>query len=152
GGTKEGESLADWQARIVLGRRASLEPWLSVRASPETAGRSVIARSLRYQNMLFGWPRQLARTRNPIFVGLPIEHRAFSMAVASIPYRPVSDALELAALIAGSDLFIGNQSLPCWIAMALGHRLVQESWPKGPNSRIERPNAEFILNAQGDPM
>lgn len=139
------ESLTSWQARYA-GVQVDLSPWLKVTPSSETIGRTVIARSLRYHNNMFGWTAQLAKAKNPIFIGLPEEHHQFSMTIATLPHRQVKDALEMAQLIAGSNLFIGNQSCPCWLAMAMGHKLIQETWPQCQNSRIERENAEFVLN------
>jgi hypothetical protein len=52
----------------------------------------------------------------------------------------------MASLIAGSSLFIGNQSVHCWIAMALGHPLVQESWPQQQDSMVARDNAIFVTD------
>lgn len=58
---------------------------------------------------------------NAIFVGTPNEHSAFvSRFGCHIPYRSVQDFKELADLIAGADLFLGNQSMAYSIAIGLG--------------------------------
>lgn len=61
----------------------------------------------------------------------------------NVSYRPTATLLELAELIAGSDIFVGNQSCPCWVAMGMGHRLIQETDMWNLNSVVRRDNAEF---------
>lgn len=65
--------------------------------------------------------------KNGLFVGTPAEHEAFvAKTGCKIKYRPVQDFLELAGLIAGADLFLGNQSMALSIAMGLGKTSVVE--------------------------
>jgi hypothetical protein len=64
---------------------------------------------------------------NGIFVGTPDEHSAFvSWTNCKIPYRSVHDFKELADLIAGADLFLGNQSMAYSIATGLGKETMLE--------------------------
>jgi hypothetical protein len=64
---------------------------------------------------------------NAIFVGTENEHSAFvSWTDCKIPYRPVRDFKELADLIAGADLFLGNQSMAYSIATGLGKETMLE--------------------------
>lgn len=64
---------------------------------------------------------------NGLFVGTPNEHETFVHATGcNITYRPVRDFLELAGLIEGADLFLGNQSMALSIAMGLGKTSVVE--------------------------
>lgn len=139
-----GESLLDWQARY-LGVEASTAPWLQCRRSPVSLGRPVIARSLRYQNPGFPWNVVLSRHKNPIFVGLPEEHAAFEKTGNRAEFIETKNLLECAEIIAGADIFIGNQSAPFWIAAGLGVRLIQEGWPQQPNSQVRRPNARYLI-------
>ena len=58
---------------------------------------------------------------NGIFVGTPNEHSTFvAQFKCNISYRPVQDFKELADIIAGADLFLGNQSMAYSIAVGLG--------------------------------
>lgn len=140
--TKPGEDLATRQARYV-GTLISLEPWLEASASPLTQGMTVVARSGRYHNPNFDWSYYL-KDRKTCFVGLSGERKAFDEYTGNTIYHmPTDDLLELAQLIKGSDLFIGNQSCPFWIAAGLGHPLIQESSPKVQDSIIQRPNASY---------
>lgn len=62
-----------------------------------------------------------------IFVGTPDEHASFvSWTGCNIPYRPVQDFKELADIIAGADLFLGNQSMAYSIATGLGKETMLE--------------------------
>lgn len=143
------QSLSESQAKWMgIEGNLDLSPWLTVTPSVETAGKIVVARSGRWQSKGFPW-RDLVRAngKRMIFVGLKSEYQAFCRQVASraVTFRPTDNLLQVAELIAGSDLFIGNQSAPCWIAMGLGHPLIQESFDKVPDSIIERPNARFCF-------
>lgn len=139
------ENLIDWQARH-LGIAVSHDPWLTCLRSPIGIGRTVVARSMRYQNRDFPWKRFIAENRQSIlFVGLPEEHKAFQISNGCVvEYCPTANLLELAEIINGADRFIGNQSCPFWIAAGLGVTLVQEVWPQGPNSIVKRKNARYL--------
>jgi hypothetical protein len=101
--------------------------WLKVEKSEETKGRVIIARSARYHNNLFPWKRILAHYGNAVlFIGLKEEHDDFCRAFGNVEHRPTKDFLALAELIAGSDLFIGNQSSPYAVAEGLKHPRILE--------------------------
>lgn len=139
------ESLLDWQARH-LGVTASTDPWLQCMRSHISSGRTVVARSMRYRNPGFPWHAIMQKYRNCIFVGTPEEHKSFTREISSaVEYVPTENLLQLAEVIAGSHLFVGNQSCPFWIAAGLGVNLIQESWPQSPNSQIRRPNARYLI-------
>jgi len=149
-GLRQGESLAHWQARHI-GTDISTEPWLSVRPSKVAYGRTVIARSPRYHNTARCWQKVVSRFKDALFVGLPEEHKALQGFTGSkIDYAPTNDLLEMAQIIAGASLFIGNQSSPWWIACGLGVPTIQESWPYGLNSMIDRPNCRYWINPPFD--
>lgn len=140
-----GESLAHWHARHlgIEEQQLDLSPWLKVRPSKETKGRVVFARSQRYHNAAFPWRELVVKWPSALFVGTQYEHNDFCSLFGYVEYRFVDNALEMAQLIAGCHRFYGNQSLPCWIAMGLGHPLAQEVIWSAPNSIIRRPNAYF---------
>lgn len=145
------QDLATWQFRHV-NVEPCLDPWLLAYRSPKSIGRVVVARSFRYQNQDFPWRRLVSQYRKQIiFVGLPDEHRHFQIAAGSIvEYQPTSNLLEVAELIAGCDLFIGNQSCPFWIAAGLGVKLIQETYLAVQNSTIKRPNARYFTRQPFD--
>jgi len=145
-------SLAEAQARHLGVSDLDLSPWLVADPDPRSAGRVIVARSPRYQNPDFPW-RSIAQSLRGLmlFVGFAEEHRDFQR-TAGIPveHMPITDFLDLARLIAGSRLFIGNQSSPCWVAMGLGHPLLQETAGPNPDSIVPRDNAVFFAGGQVD--
>ncbi len=150
-GVIERESLAAWQARH-LGVSISLEPWLTAEPSPVSAGRVVVANSGRYRHEAFPWTKLLrGKYRDALFVGTRTEHDSFRHRTSTrTEFFPTANLLELAQVIAGCRLFIGNQSCPFWIAAGLGVPLIQEVWPGGPNSIVERPNAQYWIHPPED--
>lgn len=98
--------------------------WLE--ADPIREAAIVVNRTNRYldPNSIDTWKlmcRSAELEKNAIFVGTENEHSAFvSQFECNIPYRPVRDFKELADLIAGADLFLGNQSMAYSIATGLG--------------------------------
>lgn len=142
----KGENLAQWQSRHI-GAKISETPWLMAPPSDKAKGRVIFARSQRYHSPQFPWDKALVRFRDPLFVGLPEEYMAFQTQWGKpIEHMTCSNLLELAGLIAGCELFVGNQSCPLWIAMGLGVPLISEVWPHDPNSIVERPNARYATN------
>ena len=138
------ESQADW----VGVNQVIMDPWLTVnKPSWKTAGRIVVARSARYHNPRFPWAKLVqAVGKQMLFIGIEEEHKDFCQKFGQIDWLPTQTLMEVAEAIAGSDLFIGNQSSPCWIAMGLGHPLVQETHETMHDSRVFRANAMFVSN------
>lgn len=117
-------------------------PWLSCR--PRHEARAVFARSFRYRNeqVMYG----VLRRKHPdaVFVGLPEEHADFVARFGHIPFRPVADFLEMAEVIAGAEVFVGNQSSPLAIAVGLGKPYVQEVCRKSPNCVFDLPGCKHL--------
>ena len=119
GGQKLGRTIAERESRWVGAGNISLEPWL--RAEPEPKAKIVINRGARWQGFHFPWHELLLQFDHQlIFIGLPAEHQAFEKEYGKVPFAPTRDLLEAAQLIAGSELFIGNQSACLAIANGLG--------------------------------
>lgn len=121
-----------------------LDPWLTA-IYVEPHKRVVFARSSRYQNANFPWV-ELAKHygAQAVFVGLEDEHAAFQKFVGrSLEYHKTADLLELARYIAGASLFVGNQSLPLWLATGTGTPLWAELWERDPNVIVERPTSVY---------
>lgn len=103
------------------------QPWLDCAASAESSGRVVIARTSRYQNHYFQWRSVVEHYgKRILFVGTQDEHAAFTGYCGEVEYRHTATLLEVAKLIKGSDLFIGNQSSPYSIAEGLKHQRILE--------------------------
>lgn len=123
-------------------------PWLAVDRAEKVAERPVlIHRSSRWRNSAFPWDQVLEmHGHHAAFVGVPEEYEDFMRAwghICRIPYFPTKNFLELARLIAGSELYIGNQSAPYAIAEGLKKNTLQEVWLEGPNCLFPRANAHY---------
>jgi hypothetical protein len=123
------------------------KPWLS--AAPDPVARIIVARSPRYHNAAFPW-REIVyyHHQEMAFVGLTDEWNAFCNEFGYVPRVEVRNALELASVIAGSELFIGNQSMPCAVAEGLKHPLIQETRAKpleGADCMFARPNVVYVV-------
>lgn len=107
------------------------ETWLE--ADPKNVARVVINRTFRYRcpDGTGVWQSLLEQaniTQNGVFVGTPDEHNNFEKSTGfNVDYFPVADFKELADVIAGADLFMGNQSAAYSIAMGLGKSSVLET-------------------------
>ena len=119
------------------------KPWIKV--EPKRVAATVLARSPRYHNKRADWLGVLMEFGpDAVFVGLPAEHRQFQEDVGQVPFHPVKDFLEMAAVIKGSDRLIGNQSAPMALAVAMHHPFIQEVSPSCPNCLFKRPNAGYL--------
>ena len=122
-------------------------PWLFCSA-PNPVARVVISRSARYHGHGFPWHRVHEKYgREAVFVGLPGEHAAWQGAFGAIPYCPTPNWWELCRVIAGAEIFCGNQSAP--MALALGlcvPRIVQEVCPYSANCHFQRRGVVYGHN------
>lgn len=106
-------------------------PWLE--ADPVKVKPIVVSRTSRYRcpNGDAKW-REIVRDadleKHGIFLGTPAEHGDFVQVTGcNISYRPVKDFLEMANIVAGSDLVMANQNFVYSLAMGLGKDAVLET-------------------------
>ena len=110
------------------------KPWLTAKKNPATKGRVVLARSPRYHNPASPWRQVLSHYGDAcVFIGLKEEHKAFESEFGPVEYLKTDNMLEVAEAIAGSDLFVGNQSSPYAIAEGLKHPRIQEVCDRVPD-------------------
>lgn len=118
--------------------------WLSV--PPNPVARVIVNRTGPgrkathvYQNGRFPWARVVEKYKNNMaFVGTPVECKYFVKHFGMVPYYPTDNLLELARVIAGADLFIGNQSCAYAIAEGLKKPAILEVCPWLPNCLFYR--------------
>lgn len=141
-------SIARWYF-LTFGVATDLgKPWLNVQPNPSFADAVVIARSSRYHSPGISYAF-LQKYPRLIFVGVPDEFSEMKKQLPSLQYQPVNDFLELASVIAGSRLFIGNQSFPFSLAEALKVKRVLEVYHQCPNVIPEGGNAyDFCYQPQ----
>ena len=103
------------------------KPWLTVEPNKKFNDFIIINRSPRYNNPHFPW-RQIVEHYGKLlcFIGLPQEHADFEHHFGKVRYIITHDMLEVAQAIAGSELFIGNQSSCMTIAEGLKHPRILE--------------------------
>ena len=124
------------------------KPWLSVIPNTTYSDHLVIARSQRYRAPTIDYSF-LQEYPKIIFVGVESEYKEMRQIIPNIGYRPVNDFLELAQIIAGSKLFIGNQSFPFSLAEALKVRRLLEVSHLCPNVIVEGANGyDFCYQPQ----
>lgn len=120
------------------------KPWLSADPALDTAHPVVINRTNRWQHHNFPWREIAERYQGRmVFLGTPQEHKDWSRQFGAIEYREVVDALDLANIIAGCQLFVGNQSFAMSVALGLGVPVIQESCPIQADCVLKRSNAQF---------
>lgn len=147
-GQHKDKSLVDWQLEhFGIPLNAKDEAWLAV--DPIKIARVVINRTGPgrqhhhiYHNPAFPWHYVCEQYRkDAVFIGSDLEHEVFCATCCPVPHAVTSNLLFAAQVIAGADLFIGNQSVCFWIAEGLKKRLILEVWPGGPNSNVYREGA-----------
>jgi hypothetical protein len=121
------------------------EPWLSC-DSPNRIAPVVIARSSRYHSNKCPWPQIWNRySTKAIFVGLREEYEDWRNRFGSIDYYPTKDWWELCRVIAGAQLFIGNQSAPMALAIGLCvPKIIQEVCLECPNCHFKRSGIYYF--------
>lgn len=141
-------SIARWYF-LAFGISADLgKPWLAVTPNRSFSESVVIARSSRYHSPGISYAF-LSAYPNLVMVGMPEEYAAMKKQLPSLQYHPVHDFQELAAVIAGSRLFIGNQSMPFALAEAMKVKRVLEVYHQVPNVVVEGSNGyDFCYQPQ----
>jgi len=111
-------TLTDSQSNYLFGDGFvdGNKKWLDIR-EVESHNRVVFARSFRYRNPNWEnlWPHFKEMYPNAIFLGLESEYKDFG----SVEFIPTKNLYDVAKIIAGSSLFISNQSAPQAIAEGL---------------------------------
>jgi hypothetical protein len=109
--------LSHWEA-LNIKKDINLNiSWLKV--NPKKESKIVIHRSLIRHNLTFDYMNYI-KDDNVLFLGLESEYKNFiNKYKINVRYLNVENALEFAKIIAGSELFIGNQSLGYAIAEGL---------------------------------
>lgn len=121
-------------------------PWLQI-DDPIQAARVVFVRAGAgrpqhqvYQNPTFPWHCVWKKYGNEaVFVGTEGEYEIFRVTCGEVPHYKTKTLLEAARVIAGCELFVGNQTVTHAIAEGLKKRILLEVWREGPNCIVHRP-------------
>lgn len=123
--------------------------WLTVEPYSDMGELVVMNRTFRYQNPYFPWNEIVSHYRDRlVFVGLPYEHEEFQKSYGYVQYLPTENLLELAKVIAGCGLFIGNQSSANAVCEGLKHNVIQEVSLSIPDCIWKRPNAQHVYDGK----
>jgi hypothetical protein len=107
-------------------------PWL-YNIEPKSVGEVVVNRSMRYHDReLIDW--KLLEGQDVVFVGWKREYEQFLFLLdGKIIYYKCEDAFDMARVIKGSKLFLGNQSLGFALAEAMKHPRILEVYYQNAN-------------------
>jgi ADP-heptose:LPS heptosyltransferase len=124
------------------------EGWLTCGEPVRLDRKIVVCRSPRMQSN-FPWfvVRKFLFRDRAVFIGLPKEHELFEYTFdVAIPYHPTADALEMARVIAGCEMFVGNSTFALSLAIGLGTvSIVQEVEQHFPTTYFEgKKNMTYI--------
>ncbi|WDF55166.1 hypothetical protein [Mucilaginibacter sp. KACC 22063] len=133
-------SIARWYGYITGITPNLYQPWLTIKPNSAYANTLVIARSQRYLSEFIDYTF-LNNYPNKIFVGIKPEWDEIKKMLPGIQWVQVNNFLELAEIIAGCKLFIGNQSFPFSIAEGLKVPRLLETFLEVPNVVPEGPGA-----------
>ncbi|WP_020469326.1 glycosyltransferase family protein [Zavarzinella formosa] len=123
-------------------------PWLEV-DRPDKVARVVMGRSPRYHNWNFVavWKSAWEKYRlDAVFVGSPEEHADFCLQVGPLPYFKTDNHLQLARVIAGSELCLFNQTGNFWLAEGMKKQTVLEVCLKTQNCHFSRRGLTYGVN------
>lgn len=132
-------SISRWYFHIFCIFADLCQPWLMAPKNESLKDYIVIARSHRYRSPNINY-EFLKKYKRKIFIGIKQEFDDMRLHLHELEYLPVNNFLEMAAIINGSRLFIGNQSLPFSIAEALKVKRVLELSYDAPNVIITGKN------------
>jgi len=124
-------------------------PWLTIPSkSSYSPGRVLLCRTERYRSNHFPWREILEHLRDrALFIGLPHEHQNFQKMFGFVEFCPTRNLMEVAQLIAASELLISNQTSAANISLGMGHPTIVELWCVSSCDVIyQRQNAEYSFD------
>lgn len=144
------ESLAQMHCRAFGVPETELDkPWISV--EPRHEADVIINLTSRYRNNEFPWGLIYRKYKKvAALVGSHAEWCQFEKHYGPIKHCKTKDLLEVAQVIRGSKLFIGNQSCPLAIAHAMQHPTVCELSRNSYNGMVRTINCAGSAGANID--
>jgi hypothetical protein len=144
-GTDREKSLLSWQLeQFGVPITAANEPWIKLepkKFAPVIFNRTGPGRRPEhvYHNNEFPWHWVWRKYKDhAMFVGTKEEHEAFCATCGDVQRVETADLYEAAQVIAGCELFVGNQSVCFWLAEAMKKKTLLEVWRGGPNCLVFR--------------
>lgn len=141
-------SISRWYFLVYAISHPLNIPWLKAPKDESVKDHIIIARSHRYRSPHIDYSF-LSKYPRLLFIGVPEEFEDMKLSLPALEHRPVKDFLEMASLINGCRLFIGNQSFPFSIAEGLKANRLLEVFYKAPNVIPEGAGAyDFMFQPQ----
>lgn len=143
-----GGNIARWYFLIFAEYADLSKPWLTAPLNNDYADAIVVGRSFRYRTpgLDYRFLQQFPRT---VFVGMEDEYKDMQRMIPELEFVQVKNFLELASVINGSKMFIGNQSFPFSIAEGLKKKRLLEVSFRVPNVQVEGNGAyDFSFQPQ----
>lgn len=137
------DHIVNWHLKAFGVTFDTAKPWLE-NIEPKHINNIVVNNTFRDRDVPLDWDALKGYEEQCVFVGLEHEYKRFGKVMAlNIPWHPTPSILELARVIKGARLFIGNQSLGFALAEAMKvprilevHHHCPSSMPLSSNSRI----------------
>lgn len=141
--------ISRWHFLYYPGSVDLSKQWLTVPSvNPIASEGIVVCRSQRYNAPGIDYSF-LKKYPEVYFLGVENEYQLLKQSIPSLTYLPVKDFLEMASIIAGAKLFIGNQSAPFAMAEGLKVNRLLETYFDCPNVIIEGDTGfEFCFQPQ----
>lgn len=144
-GRKSSTLVDAYFERFRQGKFDHCTQWLQV--SPYRLNTQVVIhRSSRYRNDSFPWREICGYYAGKMtFVGTWSEFKDFTNDFGQVcEFYQCIDALAMARIISGCDLFIGNQSFPNSLALGLRKPIIQEVCAGSPDCVLTRPENTYL--------
>lgn len=148
-GNRYGETIINRIARWARVEVDISRPWLQVEPDKRSLGRIVVNRCPRWHGVNFGWKSLVQQyQRDILFIGLESEWKAFCTQFGMVGYCRTIDLLEAAQVIAGSALYISNQSSCNAICEGLHHPNILETCVTSMDCVTKRPNTIYSVTGE----
>lgn len=145
------DSIFSLHHRVFGTTHPENEPWLTVTEPVTIPGRDIIVnRTARYHNDEVDWYSLVqVYSHRMAFIGTAQEasvFEGFATPKPVVPWIKTGNMLDMARVIAGGKVFIGNQSSALAIAHGLGKRVIVEEWPANRNCHLNRGDDAIYWN------
>ena len=125
--------ISQWYFHVYPELTCDLSVPIDFDVKPLTDFDIVLNRTSRYHNPTFDYSILKPYQERITFVGLPQEFKVISAKLPNIKHYEVENFYELAQVINGCNLFIGNQSMAFAIAEQMKHPRILEICPTAHN-------------------
>jgi hypothetical protein len=124
------------------------EKWLDIPEKKIEGKKVIVSRSPRYHSNYVFWEQTVGPElcEQAIFVGYKKEYEYFCYTFPhhDIEFYEAENGYEVAQLISGCEMFIGNQGFPHALAEAMKKPLINEVWSRYPAAMFKREGAQYV--------